>query len=218
MTNTKPSPIIDHPPSIIPRPLFRIFFASCLIAVSAIGHSQNLDINLLHSINSGNSAGWNRTNRIFSQSMAPVCIGAPSSLFLYGTFAPDSATKRNSLVAGTSLLASGIVAVGMKYAFNRKRPYVTYPDLISNLTKENTPSFPSGHASSAFATATSLSLMYPRWYVIAPSFLWAGAVGYSRMELGAHYASDVLAGAIMGAGSSFLMWKLNKSIAIKKKI
>lgn len=89
----------------------------------------------------------------------------------------------------------------MKYGFNRKRPFVTYPDLITKKSEAGSPSFPSGHTSQAFATATSLSLAYPKWYVIAPSLLWAGAVGYSRMELGVHYPSDVLVGALIGIGS-----------------
>ncbi len=70
--------------------------------------------------------------------------------------------------------------------------------------------FPSGHTSLAFAIATSLSLKYPKWYVIAPSYVWACSVGYSRMNLGVHYPSDVLAGAVLGAGSAFLTYKLNE--------
>src|ERR1039458_5126997 len=104
----------------------------------------------------------------------------------------------------------------MKYAFNRPRPFVTYPLLITKKSDAGSPSFPSGHSSCGFATATSLSLAYPKLYVIAPSFLWASAVGYSRMELGVHYPSDVLAGAIVGAGSSWLMWKVNKWMGKKK--
>ena len=181
------------------------------------GWAQNIDIDLLHSINSGNSESWDNTNKIFSKSMAPVSIAMPSSLFLYGVFANDSAAKRNSLVMGAGLLASGIITVGMKYSFNRKRPFITYPDLITKKSEAGTPSFPSGHTSQAFAAATSLSLMYPKWYVIAPSFLWAIAVGYSRMELGVHYPSDILVGAIVGVGSYWLMWKANKWINGKKQ-
>lgn len=141
--------------------------------------------------------------------MTPVSIAVPSSFFLYGIFAHDSAAKRNSLVMGASLAASTLITVGLKYSFNRKRPFVTYPNLVTQKSEAGSPSFPSGHTSAAFATATSLSLAYPKWYVIAPSFLWAGAVGYSRMELGVHYPSDVLVGALIGVGSSFLMWKVN---------
>lgn len=76
---------------------------------------------------------------------------------------------------------------------------------------------PSGHTSTAFATATSLSLAYPKWYVVAPSFVWAGAIGYSRMHLGVHYPSDVLAGAIVGSGSAYLTYKANQWINKKRK-
>ena len=180
-------------------------------------HSQNFDIDLLHSINSGNSKSWDNTNKIFSASMTPVSIAAPVGLLAYGFFAHDSATKRNAIVVGAGLAASGIIAVGMKYAIGRPRPFVTYPTLITKKGEAGTPSFPSGHTSSAFATATSLSLCYPKWYVIAPSFLWASAVGYSRMELGVHYPSDVLVGAIIGSGCSWIAWKVNKRLAERKK-
>ena len=80
---------------------------------------------------------------------------------------------------------------GLKFAINRKRPFVTYPD-IEKIASAGSKSFPSGHTSDAFATATSLSLAFPKWYVITPSFVWACAVGYSRMDLGVHYPSDVL--------------------------
>lgn len=194
----------------------RLFLVTWGLGLGAWGFSQNADIDLLHSIHSNNSACWDNTNRIFSKSMTPVSIAAPSVMFLYGHFRHDSISKRNSLVIGASLLASGIITVGMKYGFNRKRPFVTYPDLITKKSEAGSPSFPSGHTSQAFATATSLSLAYPKWYVIAPSLLWAGAVGYSRMELGVHYPSDVLVGALIGIGSSFLMYKIDKRMMQKK--
>lgn len=178
--------------------------------------SQNTDINLLHSINSGNSASWDNTCKVFSQSMMPVSVMVPSVVFLYGIIEHDSIAKRNSYVMAASFIVSGLISSGMKYAFNRPRPFVTYPLLITKKSEAGSPSFPSGHTSSAFETATSLSLAYPKWYVIAPSFLWASTVGYSRMELGVHYPSDVFVGAIVGVGSSWLMWKVNKWMAQKR--
>ena len=93
---------------------------------------------------------------------------------------------------------------------------MTYPDIFKK-AKAGSPSFPSGHTSSAFATATSLSLAYPEWYVIVPSFAYAGTVAYSRMHLGVHYPSDVAAGALIGAGCAYLTFKVNKALLNKNK-
>ena len=117
---------------------------------------------------------------------------------------------------GAGLVASSGITYVMKRAINRPRPFVTYPD-IQKLTDGGSPSFPSGHTSIAFAAATSLSLEYPKWYVIVPSCAWAGTVGYSRMHLGVHYPSDVLAGAVVGAGSSFVTYKVNRWLQGRKK-
>ena len=76
-------------------------------------------------------------------------------------------------------------------------------------SSEQSLSFPSGHTSLAFTTATALSLKYPKWYIIAPSYLWASSVGYSRMNLGVHYPSDVVAGALLGAGSAYVTYIVN---------
>ena len=57
-------------------------------------------------------------------------------------------------------------------------------------------SFPSGHATTAFAMATALSLVAPVWAL--PLFAFATLIAASRMAIGAHYLSDVLAGSGLG--------------------
>jgi len=71
---------------------------------------------------------------------------------------------------------------------------------------------PSGHTSSAFTTAISLSLAYPKWYIIVPTYTWAGTVAFSRMDLGVHYPSDGLIGALVGAGTAWLCYEVNKKL------
>jgi membrane-associated phospholipid phosphatase len=133
-----------------------------------------------------------------------------------GLIKHDHTLFRNAEVVVTATLVNICVTSGLKYSINRTRPFITYPDIVKK-SGAGSPSFPSGHTSGAFATATSISLAYPKWYVIVPLFGWAGVVGYSRMDLGVHYPSDVLAGAAIGAGSAWLTHYVNKKLILKSK-
>src|ERR1051326_7368999 len=178
--------------------------------------AQSPDIDLLHRINSSGTPFLDQTSKILSLSVTPVLCAEPLSVFICGLTRHDTLLKRKSYVIGASLgLAAGITT-GLKLLVKRPRPFVTYAFILKK-GEAGSYSFPSGHTSGAYSVATSLSLAFPKWYVIAPSFLWAAAVGYSRMELGVHYPSDVLAGACIGAGSSWLMWEVNKRLQQKKK-
>jgi membrane-associated phospholipid phosphatase len=64
-------------------------------------------------------------------------------------------------------------------------------------------SFPSGHATTVFALAAALSFFFPRWRI--PLVVFAAVVGLSRIVVGAHYLSDVMAGAYVGLMTVFLL-------------
>lgn len=78
-----------------------------------------------------------------------------------------------------------IFTAAAKIVFNRTRP------------GGGNYSFPSGHTSPNFAIAGTLAYMYP-WYIGVPAFAAAALVGYTRIDLNQHYASDVVAGAGIG--------------------
>lgn len=193
--------------------IFTIYFTLLNCTFSS---AQNADINLLRSINLGRNEHLDPTFKVITNSMYPVSIGSSVLVIAIGSLKEDSAIVNKGLICAESFLLNAIITTGMKYGFKRDRPFITYPDL-ENVTTPTTPSFPSGHTSNAFATATSLSLCFPKWYIIAPSFVWASAVGYSRLHLGVHYPSDVLVGALVGSGSSLLCFKANQWIAGKMR-
>ena len=192
-----------------------LVFALLLLSFTSPTYSQNLDIRILRQINEHRNTHLDGTFTTITNSVSPISIAAPILIFGTGLIEKDKTIQQKGLVMGTSFLTATIISTSLKHAINRTRPFVTYPD-IQKVTSGGSSSFPSGHTSDAFSTATSLSLAFPKWYVIAPSYTYATLVGYSRMHLGVHYPSDVLAGAIIGAGSAFLCYKAQKWINHRK--
>lgn len=177
--------------------------------------AQNIDINILRDVNLKRDKSLDPTFKFITNSVIPVSIASPAIIYSLGLINKDENLKKKGIFIAETFVVNAFVTTALKHAVNRKRPYTSYPD-IDVQTSEGSASFPSGHTSTAFQTATSLSLAYPKWFVIAPSLLWASAVGYSRMDLGVHYPSDVLAGAIIGSGSAYLTYKLNKWVNKKR--
>lgn len=188
-----------------------------LLLQSLTIYSQNVDYRLLRHINIDRNKHLDGTFKLITNSVGPVSIGAPLLVFGTGLLEKDKSLQQKGIVMGESFIVASFISISMKYAFKRPRPFITYPADIEKLTSGGSPSFPSGHTSDAFSTATSLSIAFPKWYVIAPSYIYASAVGYSRMDLGVHYPSDVLAGAIVGAGSAYLCYKAQKWINHKNR-
>jgi membrane-associated phospholipid phosphatase len=186
-----------------------------IIFLNAHLSSQSLDIKILRAINTPEELPSDEFFRFISNSEPYIMVSLPAGMATAGFFKHDETLIRNAFTGLAAIALSGGITIAMKYAIDRDRPFVTYPDIMQK-SKAGSPSFPSGHTSSAFATATSLSLAYPKWYIIVPSYTWAGTVGYSRMHLGVHYPSDVLAGALIGSGCAYLTYKVNQKLLNKK--
>ena len=178
--------------------------------------SQNFDINTVKSINSNASSFKTNFFNADAQSVSVFNVAAPATVFIAGVIKHNATLKKDAVYMTGALVLSTAITLATKKIIKRNRPYTDYPFIIKR-DAVSSYSFPSGHTSAAFTTATSLSLYFPKWYVIVPSYLWASSVGYARMYQGVHYPSDVFVGAIVGAGSAWVGWKMQKLIEKKHK-
>ena len=106
-------------------------------------------------------------------------------------------------------LGAAVVAVSLgtalqlllKRVCGRKRPCALAPHCWTTLLPPDKFSFPSGHTITAFAVASSLGVFYPG---VLPGLLFcAASVALSRIMLGMHFLSDVLAGAVLGTALGY---------------
>lgn len=196
---------------IVQKKIFRciLLLTGCILFLTNL-YAQNFDINLLKKINpqTPNSTVW----RGFSSSSYPLSASAPVSLLAAGFIKKDKSLQHKGWEMVGSLAINTIVTEGLKYSINRSRPYEKYPNEVFPYSIENDGSFPSGHASMAFATATTLTIEFKKWYVAVPAYAWAAGVSYSRLYLGEHYPTDILGSAVVGVGSAMLSHWLTKKL------
>lgn len=192
-------------------------FCSLILALSFFSvKAQNIDIDILKQINVNRNTALDPAFKSITNSAVPVSIATPVIMYSVGLIQKDTLIKHKAVFIGETFLVSAFITLASKQIIKRERPYLRYSEL-EPVVFESSYSMPSGHTSTAFATATSLSMAYPKWYVIVPSFAWASSVGYSRMHLGVHYPSDVFIGAIVGSGSAYLTYKANQWLEKKSR-
>lgn len=176
-----------------------------------ITSAQNADVVLLKDIN--NTAPGLRPVSIFiTETAIPISLAIPIGMGGYSLISRDKDLFKDAFyIAFASGVNLGMTQI-LKNTIRRERPANTFSNEFYVYETRYDFSMPSGHTSSAFATATALSLKYPEWFVIVPAYIWASSVGLSRMHLGLHYPTDVLAGAALGASCAYLTYKVNEWI------
>lgn len=103
-----------------------------------------------------------------------------------------------------SFAISGLIAQAIKHLFDRDRPCVVLADAKVVGPAPGSQSFPSGHTTSAFAICTIFSLILPELTI--PMLILAALCGVSRIYLGVHWPSDVIAGMIIGIATSLIVY------------
>jgi undecaprenyl-diphosphatase len=106
-----------------------------------------------------------------------------------------------------------------KPLFERYRP-THHPDFkdmvdIVNNYRGGRFGFISGHATNSFGLALFISLLFKNRWVTIPLFVWAVLNSYSRIYLGVHFISDIVAGAIVGSLLALLLYELYVQVRIR---
>lgn len=104
----------------------------------------------------------------------------------------------------SALLALGVAQV-ISHMWDRPRPFEAHPGHAHLfLPVSPDPSFPSDHATAAFAIAVAIFLRHRKAGILA--LVLATIVSVSRVALGTHYPTDVIAGAALGTACALLLW------------
>ncbi len=126
-----------------------------------------------------------------------------------------SGRRRTAMLVLLSSIGAALLSTGLKVLFARPRP-----DLVEHLVGVSTPSFPSGHALLSAAIYLTLGALLAREFpqpALRRYFLMAAAtlallIGLSRVYLGVHWPSDVLAGWCIGALWAWGCWWVDKRL------
>jgi hypothetical protein len=154
------------------------------------------------------SSSYHEFNNIFSSSHTSIgLIVAPASFYAVGLLRKDEKAQHTALLAGEAVADAEILATVLKDATKRVRPSAFAPrgNLYDSwFESKGSPlrsngGFPSGHSIVAFSIATVVARRYGnhRWVPYA-AYGAAALVGFSRLSLSAHFASDVFLGGALG--------------------
>ena len=133
-------------------------------------------------------------NALYHKNTGDVMVVALPVLAMGSSFIWQDGQKGTSQFS-KALASTLAISYGLKFAINKERP-----------NGENNYSFPSAHTSVAFSSAAFIQKRYG-WEYGIPAYALAGYVGYTRIKANKHDGWDVLAGAAIGTGISYLFSK-----------
>ncbi len=123
-------------------------------------------------------------------------------VIIWTLLSADPLIRAFGLLLASAFMCERLVYWLAKNSLKRPRPGATLPMGIALIKASDEFSFPSGHTSASVLFASFVFFVKPELGLLA--FTWAGLVGISRVVLGVHYPSDIVAGVLLGLGVTFL--------------
>lgn len=165
---------------------------------TATGTVPRLDWTIFHAINGWVAPHDSLEDAVVFPAAPSVALYAIATIGLWFVGRPYRDSKWK-LACASAFASAGIAMLAnqaLAHLWDRPRPYATHPATILLAQPSADPSFPSDHAAAAFAIAFAVLAFSRRAGLV---FLVAAAwIGLSRIALGLHYPSDVIAGALVG--------------------
>ncbi len=168
---------------------------------------QTIDSSILLWIQSNLRADWLTPIMTFITSLGNNAYFWIATILILFCF---KKTRKVAIVAAVSMGVCFLINNGiLKTLVDRTRPYDAVNGLVPLVERMHDSSFPSGHTSISFSVAMIYYFMLDKRIGIA-SLVLATLIGFSRLYVGVHYPTDVLAGCIVGIGSACLVWYVYK--------
>jgi membrane-associated phospholipid phosphatase len=182
------------------------------LEVAAVVGIGTADRTLRHDVLRGPNATESNLAETFRPLGTYASFGVLGGVYLGGVIAHDARaqeTALDGLIA--SAIAAGVITPVLKEVTGRSRP-ASHKGTYDFHPFSGNASFPSGEATQAFAVGAVIAAEYPNVWVEILSYGLAGIVGFARMREDAHFASDVLAGALIGNGVGRAVVRINKRL------
>jgi undecaprenyl-diphosphatase len=145
--------------------------------------------------------------KTFANDLAAVMVGLVALIFLIPWRHRRRERRAGAVLATAAAGVALLINQPIAHAVDRTRPYLAHPAHAHLLiARSHDPSFPSDHATGAFALAVGV-LMYDRVTGVLLVVL-AAILSFARVYVGTHYPGDVVAGAAIGAASAVILYLL----------
>ena len=186
---------------------------------------NNLKIENVNKFDRRTINNWDPDKNKLRESFEPaICMAAATGTALAGLKFNSYKSPVNKMITLSTMYAEGLLITwGMKKCskiyIDRNRPYV-YNNAVpmeQRLNSENNQSFYSGNAAIMFYNTAFISKVYSdlfpnsklRYVIVGLGLSWSTYSGWLSVKSGKHYMSDVIAGAVIGAATGYLIPRLH---------